>query len=120
MAVTKSFLELEATTLIQEPYRQLGRDFKLISMEKSKRQDELKVFIASRESRCAECDEDLGHHAWIFLRRDKGAICLTCADLDHLVFLPSGDAAVTRRARKHSGLSAVVLKWSRARKHYER
>jgi len=28
--------------------------------------------------------------------------------------------ALTRRARKHSLLSAVVLKWSRARKHYER
>jgi len=40
--------------------------------------------------------------------------------LDHLVFLPSGDAAVTRRARKHSTLSAVVLKWSKARKRYER
>lgn len=89
-------------------------------METSKAQNELKVFIASRESRCAECDLDLGHHAWIFLRKDKGAICLTCADLDHLVFLPSGDAAVTRRARKHSRLSAVVLKWSRARKRYER
>lgn len=32
----------------------------------------------------------------------------------------SGDAAVTRRARKHSRLAAVVLKWSRARKRYER
>jgi len=31
-----------------------------------------------------------------------------------------GDAAVTRRARKHSTLAAVVLKWSQARKRYER
>jgi hypothetical protein len=42
------------------------------------------------------------------------------SDLDHLVFLPSGDAALTRRAKKNSILSAVVLKWSRARKRYER
>ena len=48
------------------------------------------------------------------------ALCLNCADLDHLVFLPSGDAALTRRSRKYSGLSAVVVKWSRARKRYER
>jgi hypothetical protein len=82
--------------------------------------DGLKVFISSRESRCDECGEELGHHAWIMLHGEKGALCLTCADLDHLVFLPSGDAALTRRARKHSGLSAVVLKWSRARKRYER
>jgi hypothetical protein len=39
---------------------------------------------------------------------------------DHLVFLLSGDAALTRRARKHSTLSAVVLKWSKARRRYER
>jgi hypothetical protein len=54
------------------------------------------------------------------LAGDRGALCLTCADLDHLVFLPPGDAALTRRARKHSTLVAVVLKWSRARKRYER
>ena len=69
---------------------------------------------------CDECKEDLGSKAWIMLTREKGALCLTCADLDHLVFLPSGDAALTRRARKHSTLSAVVLKWSKARKRYER
>jgi hypothetical protein len=54
------------------------------------------------------------------LVENKGALCLSCADLDHLIFLPSGDAALTRRSAKYSTLSAVVLKWSRARKHYER
>ena len=54
------------------------------------------------------------------LAGDRGALCLTCADLDHLLFLSSGDAALTRRARQHSTLAAVVLKWSRARKRYER
>jgi hypothetical protein len=47
-------------------------------------------------------------------------LCLACADLDHLVFLPSGQPALTRRAGKYSVLAAVVLKWSRARKRYER
>lgn len=46
---------------------------------------------------------------------NKGALCLSCADLDHLVFLPTGSAALTRRSAKYSILSAVVLKWSRAR-----
>src|SRR5262245_51667359 len=82
--------------------------------------DELKVFISTRESTCGECGENLGSKAWITLVGEKGALCLACADLDHLVFLPSGDAALTRRAKKHSTLSAVVLKWSRARKRYER
>ena len=82
--------------------------------------DDLKVFITSKESKCDECKEDLGSKAWIMLTEKKGALCLSCADLDHLVFLPSGDAALTRRSRKHSTLSAVVLKWSKARKRYER
>jgi hypothetical protein len=82
--------------------------------------EELKVFISTRESTCGECGENLGSKAWITLAGEKGALCLACADLDHLVFLPSGDAALTRRAKKFSTLSAVVLKWSRARKRYER
>ena len=82
--------------------------------------EEIKVFISNRDSTCDECREDLGRKAWITLVRDVGALCLSCADLDHLIFLPSGDAALTRRARKHSLLSGVVLKWSRARKRYER
>jgi hypothetical protein len=81
---------------------------------------DLKVFITTGESECSECGEKLGRHAWITLAGEKGALCLPWTDLDHLVFLPSGDAALTRRAGKYSILAAVVLKWSRARKHYER
>jgi hypothetical protein len=40
--------------------------------------------------------------------------------MDHLVFLPSGDAALTRRAKAGSRLSAVVVRFSRARGRYER
>ena len=78
------------------------------------------VFISTRNSTCEECRLELGHRAWITMDHEKNALCLSCADLDHLVFLPSGDAALTRRSRKHSGLSAVVVQWSRARKRYER
>jgi hypothetical protein len=81
---------------------------------------DLKVFITAGESVCSECEEELGRHAWITLVEGKGALCLACADMDHLIFLPSGDAALTRRAGKYSTLAAVVLKWSRARKRYER
>lgn len=81
---------------------------------------DITVFISSRSSVCSDCGEDLGRSAWITLTEDKKSICLGCADLDHLAFLPSGDAALTRRSKKHSGLCAVVVKWSRARKRYER
>ena len=80
---------------------------------------DLKVFITNQDSICDECGEKLGHHAWITLSDNK-AFCLSCADLNHLVFLPAGDAALTRRSAKYSTLSAIVLQWSRARKRYER
>jgi hypothetical protein len=81
---------------------------------------ELKVFISSREGRCGECGATLTRSAWICLDQVKGAVCLPCADLDHLEFLPTGDAALTRRAKQASALWAVVLKWSRSRRRYER
>lgn len=80
----------------------------------------LTVFISKRDSTCDECGANLGHGAWITLNQKHDALCLSRAELDHLVFLPSGNAALTRRAAKHSDLAAVVLKWSRARKRYER
>lgn len=81
---------------------------------------DLTVFITSRDATCDECGEVLGRGAWIILADGGRAFCLACADLDHLVFVQAGDAALTRRSRAHSTLSAVVLRWSRARKRYER
>ncbi len=85
-----------------------------------KRDKDLKVFISNRDSSCDECGEALGRGAWITLEEKIGALCLSCSDLEHLVFLPAGDAALTRRSKKYSTLSAVVLKWSKARRRYER
>jgi hypothetical protein len=34
-----------------------------------------------------------GRWAWISLAEGQGALCLACADLDHLLFLPAGNAA---------------------------
>lgn len=65
---------------------------------------------------CAECS---GTGDFLTMD-DAGPLCLSCADLDHLVYLPAGDAALTRRAKKASGLSAVVVRFSRARRRYER
>ena len=52
---------------------------------------------------------------------EKGEpLCMECADLFHLVVLPRGDTALTRRAKKHSGLWAVIVRFSRSRGRYER
>lgn len=83
------------------------------------RPSELLVIAASKPWSCADCKSDLDRGE--FLRMDDaGPLCLSCADLGHLAFLPRGDAALTRRARKASRLSAVVVQWSRTRKRHER
>jgi len=85
----------------------------------SEESKDLVVFDIVRDSECAECQKELLAHDFLFME-DGRPLCLTCADLDHLVYLPRGDTALTRRSRKYSSLSAVVLRFSRARKRYER
>jgi hypothetical protein len=84
----------------------------------SKKKD-IVVLIVRRDTQCSDCDEELGSGSFIYLE-NRQALCLSCADLDYLDYLPSGNAALTRRAKKHSRIHAVVVRWSRARKRYER
>jgi hypothetical protein len=65
---------------------------------------------------CAEC----GGTGELLIMDGNDPLCLTCADLDHLLFLPAGDAALTRRAKRASRLSAVVVHWNQSRRRYQR
>jgi hypothetical protein len=78
---------------------------------------ELLVIEPLKDFTCASCGDTEGG---LLTMDEAGPLCLACADLDHLVFLPRGDVALTRRSRKLSGLSAVVVRFSRARRRYER
>lgn len=78
---------------------------------------ELLVISALGDWSCSLCGNQEG--AWLTME-DSGPVCMACADLDHLVFLPAGDAALTRRAKAASNLWAVVVRFSRARRRYER
>ena len=84
--------------------------------EKQGRVPDLVVISALKEWICTEC---AGTGDLLVMEGD-GPLCLVCADLDQLVFLPAGDAALTRRAKKASGLGAVVVRFSRSRGRYER
>jgi hypothetical protein len=81
---------------------------------------ELVVFFVRRDAECAECGRDLPGGAMIALNKERKPLCLACADLDHLDYLPRGNTALTRRATRYSRLRAVVVEWSRTRKRYER
>lgn len=77
------------------------------------------VFLIPRDSQCSECGAKIEQGS--LLNMDVGQpLCLPCARLDDLEYLPSGDAALTRRAAKYSERTAVVVRFSRSRGRYER
>ena len=81
---------------------------------------DIAVFLVTHDAKCDDCGIDLPSGSMLLVEPDKTALCLDCADLGHLEFLPSGDPALTRRASKHSAKKAVVVQWNRRRKRYER
>jgi hypothetical protein len=87
--------------------------------EKFEKPPELVVFIIGNPSSCSKCETELGKGNLLYVEGEEG-FCLPCAGFGDLVFLSSGDATLTRRAKKYSSTSLVVVKFSRIRKRYER
>lgn len=78
---------------------------------------DLLVLESSGPWECASCG---GADESLLRMEDDAPNCLYCTDMDHLVFLAAGDAALTRRAKKLSRLSAVVMRWVASRRKYRR
>ena len=85
--------------------------------ERAARRPDLVVIEPQKAFTCSVCGAE---QTGLLIMEDPGPVCMACADMDHLVFLARGDTALTRRARAASGLSAIVVRFSRARKRYER
>ncbi|MEV8429567.1 DUF2293 domain-containing protein [Streptomyces sp. HUAS 31] len=77
----------------------------------------LLVIQPLKRRHCGECQAG---PLQMLVLEDGAPRCLDCADLGHLVFLPRGDTALTRRSREESALSAVVVRFNRRRSRYER
>ncbi len=87
--------------------------------EKTKEAPELMVVMVSTVAVCSGCEGAIHKHAMMVL--EKGApLCLDCADLGHLIYLPAGDATLTRRSKKYSRLHAVVIEWNKRMHRYLR
>ncbi len=54
------------------------------------------------------------------MMENPGPACLRCVGLDDLEYLPAGDALLTRRVKAKSTRHAVVVRFSRTRRRYER
>jgi hypothetical protein len=87
--------------------------------EKLSRAPEPVVFQIVRDSHCSECGANLDPGSFLLMEAEQ-PLCLSCAGFSDLEFLASGDAALTRRATKYSDRVAVVVRFSRSRRRYER
>ncbi|HET6499697.1 MAG TPA: DUF2293 domain-containing protein [Amycolatopsis sp.] len=80
---------------------------------------DLAVISPLNDWTCAGCGTSAQSGEFLFME-DEEPLCLSCADFDHLVFLPSGNAALSRRAKQESTLAVLVLRFNKRRKRYER
>lgn len=87
--------------------------------EKLEKPPDLVVFSILKPSQCSQCQEELGKGRLLYVEGER-SLCLTCAGFGDLVFLPSGDASLTRATKKQSKACLVVMRFSRTRKRYER
>ena len=65
---------------------------------------------------CHRC----GGSGGFLIMENPGPACLRCSGLGDLEFLPAGDARLTRRAKAKSARHAVVVRFSKRRRRYER
>ncbi|MEU3274122.1 DUF2293 domain-containing protein [Saccharomonospora sp. NPDC006951] len=88
-------------------------------MARQNKAPDLTVSPANRPWSCTECRGSLDEGDFR-LTEATATLCLSCADFDHLTYLPSGNAALSRRARSESTLSVLVVRFNRRRKRLER
>jgi len=77
------------------------------------------VFAVLHSTMCCECSQVMEKDT-LATRTGREMKCFSCSNLEGLTFLPSGDVAVTRAAQKLSKRKAVVLRFNRSKKRFER
>jgi len=70
----------------------------------------------NRDWVCHRC----GGSGALLIMENEGPACLACTGLGDLEFLGSGNALLTRRAKAKSARHAVVVRFSKTRRRYER
>lgn len=80
------------------------------------------IFLTKKEKlSCKKCGKavPLGQ-AFVAESETAKGTCFKCSPFEAYTLLPPGDAALTRRSKKHSELCGVLLMWNQRRRRYER
>ena len=140
-ATAKGLIPSETTYLARTPSRQtlrfsksgdpsIGQSYRThwVSRELSERKRERLAEKASRAPELVVIDplndgwtcHRCGSTGGLLVMENPGPACLRCAGLDDLQFIPAGDVLLTRRAKAKGARFAVVVRFSRNRRRYER
>ena len=87
--------------------------------EKMDNPPELTVLRVFKDSECEACKKKIPNGSFLFVEVGQ-SLCLSCAKLDELEYLPRGNANLTRYVTKNSTTHVVIVEFSRFRKKYER
>jgi len=87
--------------------------------EKLEKPPEHVFFCITKSAICDACHCELEKGNFLYKEQEK-VLCMQCSGFDKFIFLPYGNAKRTRRAKQHSQRYAVVVRFSRTRKRYER
>jgi hypothetical protein len=85
-------------------------------VERASRAPELVVIQPLNDWKCHRC----AGTGDLLIMESPGPACMRCAGFDDLAFLPAGDALLTRRVKAKSARHAVVVRFSKTRRRYER
>lgn len=80
------------------------------------------VYLTKKETlSCERCKRPVKKgERFVAESEDKRGTCFKCSPYVNAAFLKSGDAAMTRRSKKHSSFCGVEMAWNARRKRFER
>lgn len=82
----------------------------------------MNIYLTKKETlKCAICQKSIAKGDRFVAETEKNiGTCFECSPFVNAAFLKPGNAALTRRSKKHSCYCGVLLAWNQRRKRFER
>ncbi len=80
------------------------------------------IYLTKKETlKCSSCNKRIGLGQMFVAETEKHrGTCFSCSPFVNGTLLKPGNAALTRRSKKHSSYCGVLFTWNRRRKRFER
>jgi hypothetical protein len=80
------------------------------------------IYLTKKETlKCSNCKKSVRFgQAYVAETESHRGTCFACSPFVKSAFLEPGNAALTRRSKKHSAYCGILFKWNRRRKRFER